>query len=315
MEETNALSVAGPEQGVLEVRQQVNQLQYLMQAVLKEGEHYGVVPGTKGKPTLFQSGAEKIAQMFHLIPTFKVERTDFNGGHREYQVTCELTSLDAGRVVGYGLGSCSTLESKYRYRSRWVNGSKVKEENADIADTWNTVLKIAKKRAFVDAVKSTTAASDIFTQDVEDLPAYMLDRTPRSQPVQATVEQVEPQKPTEKELEYLRFATNALVEAGYVLDEVKPYIWETFKQKGMGAVEKELAQMLENAKQAEPEPEPMPTFKDEKPASEPKDFALDNKSNMWDSIKNEPEPEPSASDEEMDVPPSLRERFRKKKKD
>ena len=55
----------------------------------------------------------------------------------------------------------------------------------------------------------------------------------------------------------------------------------------------------------------------EKPTTEPKDFALENKSNMWDSIKTEPiaEPEPTAdSDDEMDVPPSLRERLKKKKK-
>ena len=52
----------------------------------------------------------------------------------------------------------------------------------------------------------------------------------------------------------------------------------------------------------------------EKPTTEAKDFAVENKSNMWDSIKNEPEPEPVASDDEMDVPPSLRERLRGKKK-
>ena len=50
------------------------------------------------------------------------------------------------------------------------------------------------------------------------------------------------------------------------------------------------------------------------PTAEPKDFATENKSNMWDSIKSEPEPEPVASDDEMDVPPSLRERLRSKKK-
>ncbi|MBQ1540289.1 cell division protein FtsZ [Candidatus Saccharibacteria bacterium] len=55
--------------------------------------------------------------------------------------------------------------------------------------------------------------------------------------------------------------------------------------------------------------------KDEKPTAEAKDFASDNKSNMWDSIKNEPEPEPTPSDDdEMDVPPSLRERLRGKRK-
>lgn len=62
------------------------------------------------------------------------------------------------------------------------------------------------------------------------------------------------------------------------------------------------------------EPETETSFKDEKPASEPKDFALENKSNMWDSIKNEPEPEPVANDDDMDVPPSLRERLKGKKR-
>ena len=33
----------------------------------------------------------------------------------------------------------------------------------------NTVLKIAKKRAFVDAVLTATHASHIFTQDMEDI--------------------------------------------------------------------------------------------------------------------------------------------------
>ena len=66
----------------------------------------------------------------------------------------------------------------------------------------------------------------------------------------------------------------------------------------------------------EPTPEPITTssFSDEKPASEPKDFALESKSNMWDSIKNEPEPEPVANDDDMDVPPSLRERLKGKKR-
>lgn len=56
--------------------------------------------------------------------------------------------------------------------------------------------------------------------------------------------------------------------------------------------------------------------KEEKPATASKDFTAPAKSNMWDSIKNETEEAPAASDDdEMDVPPSLRERFRKKKKD
>ena len=65
---------------------------------------------------------------------------------------------------------------------------------------------------------------------------------------------------------------------------------------------------------SEPESATAGSFKDEKPASEAKDFALENKSNMWDSIKNEPEPEPVTNDDDMDVPPSLRERLKGKKR-
>lgn len=166
---SNEMVVMDDKQGAIEVQQQVNQIQYLMKKVLKEGEHYGTVPGCGNKPTLLQPGAEKIAYMFHLIPSYEVTRRDLGHGHREYEVTCTLTHRDTGEIVGGGMGLCSTLESKYRYRNKWVNGKKVREENPDIADVLNTVLKIAKKRAFVDAVKSTTAASDIFTQDIEDM--------------------------------------------------------------------------------------------------------------------------------------------------
>jgi hypothetical protein len=40
--------------------------------------------------------------------------------------------------------------------------------NEDLPDTWNTVLKMGDKRALVAAVLNGTAASDVFTQDVED---------------------------------------------------------------------------------------------------------------------------------------------------
>lgn len=227
----NELALAqGPEQqAALEVRAQVNQLQYLMQQVLMENEHYGVVPGTRGKPTLFQSGAEKIAFMFKLVPRYTVTRTELGGGHREVEVTCTLYHRGSDVVEGEGVGSCSTLESKYRYRNKWVNGSKQREENPDIADTYNTVLKMAKKRALVDAVKSTTAASDIFTQDVEDLPAWMQGQQP-AQPAQE-VRAAAPQPPAE-DLEWLRSAVTVLQGDGYDQGEAKRYLWARYQAGG-----------------------------------------------------------------------------------
>lgn len=47
-----------------------------------------------------------------------------------------------------------------------IRGEKVETDNPD--DKINTVLKMATKRAFVHAVLNTTAASELFTQDIED---------------------------------------------------------------------------------------------------------------------------------------------------
>ena len=73
--------------------------------------------------------------------------------------------------------------------------------------------------------------------------------------------------------------------------------------------------------ESEPVSEPEPTtesssssFSHEKSTTEAEDFATENKSNIWDSIKNDPLPELSTSEEELDIPPSLRERLKNKKK-
>ena len=64
-----------------------------------------------------------------------------------------------------------------------------------------------------------------------------------------------------------------------------------------------------------PEEKPAPEPKNETPTAAPKDFAIENKSNMWESIKQEPIPEPTPEeDDDMDVPPSLRERLKGKRK-
>ena len=62
-------------------------------------------------------------------------------------------------------------------------------DNPDPWDLDTTLLKMAEKRAFVDATLRATAASGLFTQDVEDLP-----RDPRTEP-----EAPEPERPTRHE--------------------------------------------------------------------------------------------------------------------
>lgn len=184
--------------------------QYVQQHMV-DGTDYGVIPGTKNK-TLLKPGAEKLTQLFRCIPRFtveeKVERWDT--GLFYYRFSCQVVTQADGVVVAEGVGSCSTYESRYRWRvsarkcpacgkeaiikgkaeygGGWLCfkkkdgcGAKFADdaeaivgqpvgrvENPDLIDSVNTVLKIAKKRALVDAAISLARCSDIFTQDAED---------------------------------------------------------------------------------------------------------------------------------------------------
>ena len=198
---------------------QVAKVQEAMKAVMRSGELYGVIPGTE-KPTLLKPGAEKLCLLFRLDPQYKITRTDHDDGHLEYEVICTLYHIPTGQRVGSGVGFCSSRESKYSYRrgthtcptcgeetiikgkaeygGGWLCwrkkggcGGKFNDdefgeigmvENSDIADVFNTVLKMSKKRAMVDAALTATAASDIFTQDLEDMRS-MLPKPPAENPV------------------------------------------------------------------------------------------------------------------------------------
>jgi hypothetical protein len=147
-----------------QIADRVNLVHEVLNKVMQKGTHYGTVPGCGAKMVLLKPGADVLAMTFQLVPQFRVERTDLSGEHREYDVTCSMYSA-AGVLVGQGVGSASTMEKKYRYR-KGERGEKI--ENEDIADVYNTVLKIAKKRAHIDATLTVTGAADLFTQDLID---------------------------------------------------------------------------------------------------------------------------------------------------
>ena len=206
---TNSLQVLSE----AEWKEQIQIVQRVMQSVMKNNEHYGIIPGCGKKPTLLKAGAEKLAFVFRLAPEFDGERNpiDLGKGHREYIIKTTLRHITSGAIWGQGLGSCSTMEKKYRYRTgpsentgalvpkeywdlRKINPEQAQAvlggrgfvakkdgkdwfifqqgdsiENDCIADQYNTVLKMAKKRSIVDATLTATAASDIFTQDLEEM--------------------------------------------------------------------------------------------------------------------------------------------------
>jgi hypothetical protein len=55
-----------------------------------------------------------------------------------------------------------------------------RKDNTDLADQYNTILKMAKKRAKIDATLDATGASAIFTQDVEDFRRERVEPEPPS---------------------------------------------------------------------------------------------------------------------------------------
>lgn len=83
---------------------------------LVQGSDYGCIPGTD-KPTLLLPGAQKIALYFQTRAVNHVERIELGDGHLEIQVRVELVSRESGTTVAEGYGSCSTMESKYRWRT------------------------------------------------------------------------------------------------------------------------------------------------------------------------------------------------------
>lgn len=170
-------------------------VQQVMQAVMKPNVHYGTIPGAGDKPTLLKSGAEVLCMTFRIADRYEVTDLSSNGVIR-YRVNCIGEHQQTGVALGSGLGECSTDEEKYRWRKsvcdeefdatpetmrRQKFGRKsggghyvTKQVRTEPADLANTVLKMACKRAKIAMVLNVTAASDMFSQDLEDLDAELV---------------------------------------------------------------------------------------------------------------------------------------------
>ena len=89
-------------------------VQEVIKTSLTPEEDYMRLPGTS-KDSLLQPGAEKLVFAAQLTPAPRVEEINLGGEHRQYKVSGDLVNAE-GRPVGSGHASCSTMESKYRWR-------------------------------------------------------------------------------------------------------------------------------------------------------------------------------------------------------
>lgn len=190
-QETRALAHAGNDgrMAVAEILSHVTRVQEVMRAVMKPDVHYGVIPGTD-KPTLLKPGAELLCMTFRIGATYQVE--DLSTEHVvRYRVTCTGVHQTTGTVLGTGMGEASSGEEKYKWvkayqqewdatpenlrrkKTSWNSQKRERYETmqvrTDPANLANTILKMANKRAYLAMVLSVTAASDCFSQDLEDM--------------------------------------------------------------------------------------------------------------------------------------------------
>lgn len=203
----------------------------VMRQEMREGQDYGKIPGVD-RPTLLQPGAQKLLMTFNLTEEVKRETLRefpaIGPLHREYEFL--VTVKAANGKTWDGAGTCSTLESKYRWRkgerkcpqcghttiiaenakflkpgqvAGWLCWKKKggcgakfgpkdpsitsqaaeRTENENPADQWNTVRKMAFKRALVAAAINATNTSELWTQDVgDDEPAAPAEPPPAAAP-------------------------------------------------------------------------------------------------------------------------------------
>jgi hypothetical protein len=101
------------------------------EGVMDVDVHYGVIPGTGTKPTLFKSGAEMLLSNMGLNCSFEDEGApiiDITGKDHDgeafiyYRRECRIyrqtgPKEDDRMVVGKASGVCNSWETKYRYRN------------------------------------------------------------------------------------------------------------------------------------------------------------------------------------------------------
>lgn len=121
---------------------------------LTAGTDFGSIEirGVQSKPSLFKPGSEKMCNLFRLTPKFERDDDTWEMLGKKAGVICFKCELvdQTGKIVGEGRGTATTAI----------------QADFDV----NKQVKIAEKRAQIDAVLRVFALSERFTQDIEDMP-------------------------------------------------------------------------------------------------------------------------------------------------
>lgn len=160
---------------------------------LVEGHHYYYLNSNSksegAKPGIAKEGALNICSLFKVTPIPQAPVLTFDAeGHMTVQARVDIVNRE-GALVASGAGMASTRESKYAAQKKWLWESKLPagvskedlpreertnqkgvkyfvyqlETTSNPADHYNTVLKMAEKRALVGACTHLPLVSELFT--------------------------------------------------------------------------------------------------------------------------------------------------------
>ena len=154
-QEPQVVSTSVGEVGIEEFKEGIDSLlakrDYFIKKLLprlREKQDYFIIVGKK---SLAKGGAEKLASIYQFTATFEKDTDTLDMLSDVKGLVSYVCNLHRGdMLIGQGRGA-ATLGEK------------------NMSNDPNKTIKMAQKRAYVDAVIRTTGLSDIFTQDLEDM--------------------------------------------------------------------------------------------------------------------------------------------------
>lgn len=159
---------------VAEVSRSLALFQEKVAALLVPVRDYGKIPGVEGQG-LFDSGANLVMGAFEVFPgQRRMVNLEVREGLISVIMEVPLIHRETGKEVASGIGAASTLETKHKYRwvdnpEDWGYGEESQQRlqtrerwgkqqyrirNPEPDDLINTLVKMASKRAEVDAALS-----------------------------------------------------------------------------------------------------------------------------------------------------------------
>lgn len=166
---------------IQETEQRIALLQGMVHNLLIREIDYGRIPGTPSD-SLWDPGASQIFGAFNCYPgERRIIKFEDTGEKISICIEVPIISRETGQVVATGVGAASTLESKYKYR--WEENpadcgydektiktlktkldkgiTKYRINNPEHSELLNTIIKMASKRAEVDAAESLPGVASV----------------------------------------------------------------------------------------------------------------------------------------------------------